>query len=142
VGLSWAPFADPKRLVSFEALTRLFSIPGVHWFALQRGEHVADADGSGIVNLEDADGTTADTAAAMMNLDLIISADTMTAHLAGALGRPVWTLLPERYDAIIWYPNREDTPWYPTMRLFWQRTDGDWSAVVSEVHNRLVTGGL
>jgi len=71
-----------------------------------------------------------------MNLDLIISVDTAVAHLAGALGKTVWTLLPFAPDWR-WMLNREDSPWYPTMRLFRQASPGDWGAAISKVHDEL-----
>jgi hypothetical protein len=73
-----------------------------------------------------------DTAAAMANLDLVISIDTASAHLAGAMGRPVWTLLTSDPDWR-WLRGREDSPWYPTMRLFRQRQAGDWDEVLGRV---------
>jgi len=73
-----------------------------------------------------------DTAAMMANLDLVISIDTASAHLAGAMGRPVWTLLTSDPDWR-WLCGREDSPWYPTMRLFRQRQAGDWDDVLSRV---------
>jgi ADP-heptose:LPS heptosyltransferase len=79
----------------------------------------------------------ADTAALMAELDLIITVDTAAAHLAGALGRPVWTLLPVVPDWR-WGLEREDTPWYPTMRLFRQRAPGDWDGVIQRVAAALV----
>ena len=78
----------------------------------------------------------ADTAAVMNQMDLIISVDTSIAHLAGALARPVWTLLPFVPDWR-WMLERGDTPWYPTMRLFRQQTHGDWPGVFSGVGNAL-----
>jgi tetratricopeptide (TPR) repeat protein len=78
----------------------------------------------------------ADTAALMMNLDLVVSVDTAVAHLAGALARPVWTLLPFAPDWR-WMLGREDTPWYPTMRLFRQRARGDWSGVLHRVRSAM-----
>jgi ADP-heptose:LPS heptosyltransferase len=78
----------------------------------------------------------ADTAAAMSQLDLIVTIDTSVAHLAGALGRPVWVMLPDVPD---WryMLHREDSPWYPTMRLFRQGQAGDWAAVVQRVASEL-----
>jgi hypothetical protein len=74
----------------------------------------------------------ADTAGLIANLDLVISIDTSVPHLAGALGRPVWTLLP--FDGEWrWLLEREDTPWYPSMRLFRQEKPGDWSGVLAKV---------
>jgi ADP-heptose:LPS heptosyltransferase len=79
-----------------------------------------------------------DTAAVMAGLDLVISSDTSVAHLAGALGRPVWTVLPASPEWR-WGLERSDSPWYPTMRLFRQTTDGDWSAVVGAIAEALAS---
>jgi ADP-heptose:LPS heptosyltransferase len=78
------------------------------------------------------DGTFHDTAAIMQHLDLVISSDTAVAHLAGALGRPVWVLLARNSDWR-WLIDRPDSPWYPTMRLFRQWTLGDWVPVFEHV---------
>ena len=77
-----------------------------------------------------------DTAAVIMSLDLVISSDTATAHLAGALGRPVWLLLNSAPDWR-WQLNRQDSPWYPTMRLFRQENPRDWSNVINLVQTAL-----
>ena len=77
-----------------------------------------------------------DTAALMSHLDLVISVDTSVAHLAGALGRPVWILLPYRPDWR-WLLDRDDSPWYPTARLFRQTESRDWQSVVERVHDAL-----
>jgi ADP-heptose:LPS heptosyltransferase len=78
------------------------------------------------------------TAAIIANLDLVISVDTAVAHLAGALGRPVWLLVPF-VGEWRWLLDREDTPWYPTMRLFRQKAPGDWAGVVERVVEALPT---
>ncbi|PWC61640.1 hypothetical protein TSH58_26590 [Azospirillum sp. TSH58] len=80
----------------------------------------------------------------MQNLDLVISSCTAPAHLAGALGRPVWTLLPDIADWR-WLERGDTTPWYPTMRLFRQDRPGDWASVVADVRTaleRAVTAGV
>ena len=74
----------------------------------------------------------ADTAALIANLDLVIAVDTAVVHLAGAMGKPVWTLLPFASDWR-WLLDRADSPWYPTMRLFRQATPGDWDGVIRRV---------
>jgi ADP-heptose:LPS heptosyltransferase len=77
-------------------------------------------------------GDFADTAALIANLDLVISVDTAVAHLAAALGKPVWLL--DRFDACWrWFVGRRDSPWYPTLRLYRQPRAGDWEAVLAEV---------
>jgi ADP-heptose:LPS heptosyltransferase len=80
----------------------------------------------------------ADTAALIANLDLVISVDTAIAHLAGAMGKPVWLL--NRFDTDWrWLTEREDTPWYPTMRIFRQRSAGDWAGVIARVTESLTS---
>ncbi len=81
-------------------------------------------------------GDFADTAAALSNLDLVIAVDTAVVHLAGAMGCPVWALLPRVADWR-WLLEREDSPWYPTMRLFRQREAGDWAELMERVAGAL-----
>jgi tetratricopeptide (TPR) repeat protein len=139
IGIAWQ--GNPKNLhdalrslplCCFAPLARL---PGVHLFCLQKGpgsEQIADvSDQFELTDLGsrlDASGAFLDTAAVMMNLDLIITSDTATAHLAGALGRPVWVALSYAPDWR-WLLRREDSPWYPTMRLFRQSGVGRWDDV-------------
>jgi ADP-heptose:LPS heptosyltransferase len=81
-------------------------------------------------------GDLADTAALITNLDLVIAVDTAIAHLAGALGKPVWIL--NRFDACWrWLHDRDDSPWYPTARLYRQTKPGDWAGVVQRVRDDL-----
>ena len=85
-----------------------------------------------LLGLTDSIEDFADTAAIISLMDMVISVDTAVAHLAGAMGKPVWTLLPFTPDWR-WLLERKDTPWYPTMQLFRQRALGDWKGVFAEV---------
>ncbi len=105
---------------------------GAHWFSLQPDA----APMAGVMPLGEHLTNFAETAAAMESLDLIISVDTAAAHLAGALGRPVWLLLPHAPDWR-WLLDRDDSPWYPTMRLFRQPSRGNWAAVTASVREAL-----
>jgi hypothetical protein len=139
VGLVWSSGDwNPERNVEFAELRRLARIEGLRFFSLQRGE-AADSlrEHAWIVPTERTSGTVVDTAAAILNLDLIISVDTMVAHLAGALGKAVWLLLPFAADWR-WMAKREDSPWYPTMRLFRQERRGDWKRVIERVILKLL----
>jgi ADP-heptose:LPS heptosyltransferase len=118
----------------------LFEINRAQFFSLQlaRGAErvVTDAFHSKLVDLTEHIRDFSDTAALLENLDLIISVDTAVAHLAGALGKRVWTLIPFSPDWR-WLLDREDSPWYPTMRLYRQPKPGDWETVVQRVKNDL-----
>ncbi|MGH8705237.1 MAG: tetratricopeptide repeat protein [Burkholderiales bacterium] len=143
VGLVWAgnprQKSEPRRGVGLELCRPLFEVPGVEWFSLQVGERAADLvqlpPGS-ITDLSGALGDFADTAAVIANLDLVISSDTAAAHLAGALGRPVWVLLMFAPDWR-WLRGRSDSPWYPGARLFRQPQPGDWAGVIEQVKTAL-----
>ena len=109
-------------------------------YALQKGTAANQlrelTDNTLIPNIADQFEDFADTAAAIENLDLVISVDTAVLHLAGAMGKPVWALLPFVPD-FRWMLNRRDTPWYPTMRLFRQSRLGRWDDVFARVTNQL-----
>jgi Tfp pilus assembly protein PilF len=143
VGLAWTGNPDhPKnrfRSVPLELLEPLFNLPGVHFFSLQMGPAAAElaARKLPITDLAPVTGDMADTAAQMANLDLIVTIDTSMAHLAGALARPVWVLLGYSPDWR-WLMDREDSPWYPTARLFRQPRDGDWRPVIDRVRTALL----
>ena len=77
-----------------------------------------------------------DTAALIENLDMVISADTVVAHLAGALGKPVWIML-RKSGEWRWLMERSDSPWYPTARIFRQKTPGDWAGLISDIAQQL-----
>ncbi len=137
VGLTWAGrpkhVNDWRRSIPAELLAPLAEASNVWFCNLQKGPVARDARPP----LEMADWTSeindfADTAALIDNLDLIITADTAMAHLAGAMGKKVWVLLPLLPDWR-WMLHRTDSPWYPTMRLFRQTVAGDWTTPIAEV---------
>ena len=131
VGVVWqAGDWDPLRSVPPALLATLGEIPGVVLHALQRGRALAEWR-AGFGPVSGADDVAA-TARVMQSLDLMISVDSFPAHLAGALARPVWTLLHTAADWR-WMEEREDSPWYPTMRLFRQARPGDWDGVIAKV---------
>ena len=141
VGLVWAGSPtykdDCNRSLDFRQVGPLLEVPGIRFFSLQKGPAAAELDPrQPVTPLEEDSNDILDTAAAILNLDLVISVDSMVAHLAGALGAPVWTLLPFAPDWR-WLLEREDSPWYPTMRLFRQPRAGDWQAVVARVAEAL-----
>jgi len=148
IGLVWAGNPthknDRNRSIPLAALAPLSRIPGAVFVSLQKGSPAGQApslpDGMMLMDYTADLHDFADTAALIANLDLVISVDTAVVHLAGAMAKPVWTLLPFVADWR-WFLNRTDSPWYPTMRLFRQPAAGDWSAVVSDVagalHSRL-----
>ncbi len=145
VGLCWASNASAKsarlRSLSLAQLLDVLGVDGITFFSLQRGPQAAEISGlppgMRVVDLEAHASGILDTAAGIMNLDLVISVDTMVAHLAGAMARPVWTLLPFAAD-FRWMLGREDSPWYPTMRLFRQPAPGDWAGVIRELAGELI----
>lgn len=150
IGLCWAgdprpdqPEAnavDRRRSLPLRAFAPLASVRGVTFVSLQKGTPAAQATAPPPgLSLHDWTGALedfADTAALIAGLDLVITADTSVAHLAGALGRPVWVL--NRFDACWrWLMDRADSPWYPTARLFHQPRPGDWASVTSDVASAL-----
>jgi tetratricopeptide (TPR) repeat protein len=144
VGLSWAGRPehenDSNRALALETFATLAQSDGIIFYSLQKGKGSEQAqnppEGMNLIDYTDELNDFSDTAALIENLDLIISVDTAVAHLAGALGKPVWTLLPFAPDWR-WMLNREDSPWYPTMRLFRQPSPGDWQSVIEKVEEEL-----
>lgn len=138
VGLVWSgkpsQISNIFRSLPVESLNPLFHVPSVRFVSLQMGD--LPAPEPPLDNWAADFGDFTDTAAAMMNLDLIISIDTAPAHLAGALGRPVWTLLHADPDWR-WGLEGESCSWYPTMRLFRQKRLGDWDEVIERVARKL-----
>jgi hypothetical protein len=135
VGLVWqAGDWDPRRSVPPERLAPLAAVPGVALHLLQRGPALERRPpGLGVVSGSD-DALRA--ARVMRALDLVVTVDSMPAHLAGALGVPTWTLLHAEADWR-WMEGRDDSPWYPTMRLFRQRRAGEWEPVAARVADAL-----
>jgi tetratricopeptide (TPR) repeat protein len=144
VGLAWAGSptfkADRTRSISLDRLEPLARARDVTFYSVQKGAAAAQADkppgGLRLVKLSDELHDFADTAAVMSLMDLVITTDTSVAHLAGAMGRPVWVMLQFMPDWR-WLLYREDCPWYPTMRLFRQTRPGDWAGVIARVAEAL-----
>jgi tetratricopeptide (TPR) repeat protein len=141
VGLVWA--GNPKflndrqrSLPHFKILAPLLGLPGCQFHSLSVGQRINELDGFPVDNPITAAWDFDDTAAYIQHLDLVISVDTAGAHLAGALGKPVWILLPTPAEWR-WYPYDETTPWYPSARLFIQKQRGDWDEAISRIAMRL-----
>ena len=144
VGLVWAGSPTNRngrnRSLRLDFFGPVLDLPGIHWHSLQFGgaadELAMTAFAVRIADLGRRFTSFGDTAQAIGELDLVISVDTSVAHLAGALGKPVWTLLPFEADWR-WMMQREDSPWYPTMRLFRQTSPGDWPGLLERVRREL-----
>jgi hypothetical protein len=154
VGLCWAGGQfnlgqiqrDRRRSMTLDRLAPLAEISGVQFISLQKGSPAAEAarppQGMKLHDFTEDLHDFTDTAALIDSLDLVISVDTAVAHLAGALGKPVWLL--NRFDTDWrWLQNRDDSPWYPTLRQFRQPTPGDWPSVIGRAQDalRLLTAG-
>ncbi len=146
IGVIWAGSAlhenDHRRSIGLARFQRLFEgHPHDRFFSLQKARSEEDAVRLGefgnVTDLAPFLGTFADTAAAIACLDLVITVDTSVAHLAGALGVPLWVLLPFSPDWR-WLLHRSDSPWYPSATLVRQPQPGDWESVLAEVTSRLV----
>ncbi|AWB08198.1 glycosyltransferase (plasmid) [Azospirillum humicireducens] len=144
VGIVWAGSPthgnDRNRSVGLEPFARLAAIPGVSLVSIQKGPTEGQAanppGGFPLLNLSPDIRDFADTAAIMAGLDLVVCVDTSVAHLAGALGVPVWVLLPFAPDWR-WMLDRQDSPWYPTMRLFRQDRPGSWDDAIDRLEHAL-----
>ena len=145
IGIAWqgnpAKELDRLRSIRLEEFAPLAQMDGVRLLSLQKGRGIeqigAVAEKFVVTDLGNRiDDSFMDTAAVVMNLDLVITADTALAHLAGALGQQVWVALPVNADWR-WLREREDSPWYPTMRLFRQSRVGDWSGVFQRMWDTL-----
>ena len=139
VGIAWAGSPtqgnDRNRSARLADFAPILAVPGVNFYSLQVGTAAAElaawAGQPPIQDLAPQIHTWVDTAAAVNRLDLVISVDTGVVHLAGALGKPVWVLLCQAPDWR-WLLDREDSPWYPTARLFRQHRPKDWAPVMAE----------
>ena len=148
IGLAWAGNpAHPRdrlRSIALEQLVPLLKVAGTTFYSLQFGSGAEQMKqlpaGVKLVDLGDELKDFANVAAIVANLDLVISIDSAVAHLAGALGKPVWILLNKGCDWR-WFLEREDSPWYPTARLFRQSTPGEWQEVVKRIEHELRQGG-
>jgi len=126
---------DRRRSMSPELLAPLINVSGIKYYSLQKTGQSAPRE-FGFIDYMDECSDFSDTAALIANLDLVISVDTAVAHLAGALGKPVWIL--NRFDSCWrWFKEREDSPWYPTLRLIRQPEPGDWKSVILRAENDL-----
>jgi hypothetical protein len=137
VGIVWQSGDwDPRRSLPLALTRSLMGLDGIHWHILQRGpalaSHLPVLPPGTLPEIHNI----LDEARALRALDLLISVDTLSAHLAGALAVPTWTLLPAAADWR-WMEARDDTPWYPTMRLFRQAAPGDWDSVIERVADSL-----
>ncbi len=127
-----------NRSMPLTFFKELCSIPNIQFYSLQKGQGSDEINNCGFSinplpnDFDEHNGAFMDTAAFMKNLDLVITVDTSIGHLAGALGIPVWVLLPYTADTR-WMTHRSDTPWYPTMRLFRQSSPGNWDLVIKQV---------
>lgn len=144
VGLVWSGspghLNDRNRSCPLHLFEPLAGLESIRIFSLQKEIQNKWTDcslsGLGIIDYTEDIEDFSDTAGIIMNLDLVITVDTAVAHLAGALGKTVWTLLPFAPDWR-WMLHRDDSPWYPTMRLFRQPSPGDWESVISSVSAEL-----
>ena len=140
VGIAWAGSRtntnDRNRSCRLRDFDPVLSVPGVAFFSLQKDEAAAELEGTAVHDLSGRLGDFADTAAVVDKLDLVLSVDTAVIHVAGALGRPVWVLVPFAPDWR-WARHGDTSPWYPTVRLFRQPAPGDWASVFATVAEEL-----
>ena len=140
VGLVWAGRPqhkdDSRRSIRPQLLAPLLATENAEFFSLQKGPAASQAAELKLIDFTPEMRDFTDTAAFIDQLDLVITVDTAVAHLAGAMGKPVWVLLAAIPDWR-WMLDREDSPWYPTMRLFRQKNRGNWTAPIDEAAREL-----
>jgi hypothetical protein len=143
VGLAWS--GNPKnpndwaRSIAFQKLGAILDVSGVTFISVQKTVEPTDEQSfsaASVIDFREYPLDFSETAALISELDLVITVDTVTAHLAGALGKPVWILLSAVSDWR-WFEHRSDSPWYPTARLFRQKMIGEWEPVLIEVRSLL-----
>jgi len=145
IGLNWAGNpnyrADHERSTTLQTLIPLFELPNIHWISLQHGPATRQIPqlppNLTLHNLSQHDHNLADTAALIHHLDLVLTTDTAIAHLAGAMGKPLWLLLPWQSDWR-WMQNIPTTPWYPQARLFRQSSPNNWPELIYRVASALI----
>jgi tetratricopeptide (TPR) repeat protein len=144
VGLVWSGSSenskDRQRSIPFEQFAPLLAVPGIRFVSLQKDVRPTDAralrEQSKVIDLGLDLKDFSDTCAVISQLDMVITVDTAVAHLAGAIGKPVWILLPYVPD-FRWLVDCTDSPWYPSARLFRKSSDSDWDEVISRVASEL-----
>jgi tetratricopeptide (TPR) repeat protein len=144
IGLMWSgDLRHPRsqyRSCSLDIFSPLTEVNDISIYSLQKGQAAEQAknppEGMNLMDYTESFNDFSDTAALIENLDLVISVDTGVTHLAGALGKPVWTLLPF-VPEWRWLLEREDSPWYPTMRLFRQTSPGNWKSIIARLLDNL-----
>jgi hypothetical protein len=144
VGLAWSGHPDSakdhERSIPFARLASLIGVPGTRFVSLQKDIRAADVDDfrrcGNVIDLSEELRDFADTAAVIAQLDLVITVDTAVAHLAGAMGKPVWLLLP-RIPDFRWLLDRATSPWYPSARLFRRGQVEAWDTVIAGVATEL-----
>jgi len=147
VGINWQGGVDPRqdfgRSFKLDYFQEISKINNIKLFSLQKIngieqiENKKDKFNLNIIDNLDNDAPFVDTAELISNLDLIITSDTSIAHLSGALGKKTFLLI-QKYAEWRWFENRSDSPWYPNMKIFRQKIDGDWNSVFSEVKDNLI----
>jgi Glycosyltransferase family 9 (heptosyltransferase) len=148
VGIVWSGNPEhgnnAKRSCPFSFFVQLLQVPDLQLIGLQKGAAAADWQGvyapTRMRDMAARCDDFGDTAMVIAQLDLVIAVDTAVAHLAGAMGKPVWLALPRVADWR-WQLDRDDSPWYPSMRLFRQEQAGDWGGVFQRLINQLKLDG-
>ena len=134
---------DARRSIPLRQFASLVSVPRVRWVSLQKGKPAEELQPTGfdILDFTSELDDFADTAALVANLDLVISVDTSVVHLVGGLGKPVWLL--SRFDGCWrWMLEREDSPWYPGLRIFRQQEPLVWGPLLERVASELASRAL